>query len=111
MASGNRIDSEFGERVRAIREGGGITQAEVVSRAVLHGVAFSGVSALGKIERGERGVSFGEGVAIMRALGVSFDDLVETEMSDLGDALNVVALRDALTRIEIAASDALKGNH
>lgn len=60
-----RVQREFGERVRQMRTAAGISQAELAFRADLHPTYVSG------IERGHRNVSLVNIHALARALGVS----------------------------------------
>jgi transcriptional regulator with XRE-family HTH domain len=54
----------FGPRLRELREGAGLTQAQLAARAGMH---RQGVV---KLERGEREPAWGTVLALMKALGV-----------------------------------------
>ena len=63
------IQKQFGERVRALRLGKGLSQEELAFRAGVHRTY------LGGIERGERNPSLKNIAAISTALGVTLAEL------------------------------------
>lgn len=73
--SASFLEVELLERVRSSRRAIGLTQAEVRERLAELGVDL-GKSAFAKLERGERGITFVEAMALSRALNFSVDDLI-----------------------------------
>ncbi|TAI48032.1 XRE family transcriptional regulator [Flagellimonas allohymeniacidonis] len=62
---------EFGEKVRKIRREKGMTQADLVHEAGVHG------NMIGRIERGERAANVLQLFKIAKALGVNIDELFD----------------------------------
>lgn len=80
-----RLDDELRRRVQGAREAAGLTQAGV--RARLEGVGVDiGKSAYAKLERGERGITFTEAMALARVLNFTVDDLMPAP-ADIGTRL------------------------
>ena len=71
MASNSGIMGRFGDRVRALREAQGLTQATFAERCQLDRTYISG------IERGRRNVGLRNVEVIARALGVSISTLLK----------------------------------
>jgi transcriptional regulator with XRE-family HTH domain len=60
--------SDFGGRLRELREAAGLTQGQLAERADLH------VQAVVKLERGEREPAWGTVISLCDALAVSCDE-------------------------------------
>lgn len=69
------VDEQFGQRFLAARRAAGLSQEAVIERIELDGIRLH-VTAIGKIERGERRVTVGEAVALARCLGMSIDEIL-----------------------------------
>lgn len=54
------LDSEYGKRMKVLRDGRGLTQAEVVRRMREHGVNYMNASTLSRIESGARPMRLSE---------------------------------------------------
>lgn len=65
-----KIRKELGEKLRAVREKAGLTQAEVASKSGVH------VNYYARIERGEENPSFEKLQGVMKALGLKSLDLL-----------------------------------
>ena len=65
----NKLQREFGDRVRELRREAGLSQEELAGRAGVHRTY------LGGIERGERNPSLKNIAAIAVALGVTLPEL------------------------------------
>jgi transcriptional regulator with XRE-family HTH domain len=64
-----KIRKELGEKLRAVREKGGLTQAEVAAKSGVH------VNYYARIERGEENPSFEKLQGVMKALGLKSLDV------------------------------------
>jgi transcriptional regulator with XRE-family HTH domain len=60
------LDSEYGKRLKGLRENTGMTQAEVVDRLRAEGVRYMNASTLSRIESGARAVRLSEAEAFSR---------------------------------------------
>lgn len=69
------VDSTFGERFLDARRLKGLSQEAVASALSARGISMH-VTAIGKIERGERRVTVGEASALASILGFTLDGLV-----------------------------------
>lgn len=65
-----KIRKELGEKLRAVREKAGLTQAEVAAKSGVH------VNYYARIERGEENPSFEKLQGVMKALGLKSLDLL-----------------------------------
>ena len=79
--SASFLEVELLDRVRASRRAIGLTQSEVRERLAELGVDL-GKSAFAKLERGERGITFVEAMALSRALNFSVDDLIPGQVDE-----------------------------
>lgn len=69
------IDRSFGPRFLAARKEKGVSQEAVAEALTQRGIRLH-VTAIGKIERGERRVSVGEASALASVLGYTLDSLI-----------------------------------
>ncbi|MBG6237399.1 transcriptional regulator with XRE-family HTH domain [Mycetocola sp. CAN_C7] len=97
------IDGIFGKRFAEARKGKGLSQEAIVTALAKRGYPLH-LTAVGKIERGERRVTVGEAAALADALGFTLDALI----GDQGNLLSVYAVHsresEALRRqIEVYA--------
>ena len=65
-----RPQTGFATRLRALRTGAGLTQAELASRAGMH------LQSLVKLERAEREPAWASVIALAKALGVSCEQFI-----------------------------------
>lgn len=72
------IDDQFGARFLAVRKASGASQEAIVERIERDGVKLH-VTAIGKIERGERRVTVGEAVALARCFDLTIDQMLGLE--------------------------------
>ncbi len=93
-----RTDDLFGEAFRAARTRAGLTQDQVVQAMTDRGFATFHQVTIYKIERGDRRVSVGEGLALAEIVGHSLGSLYES----FGDsrAARVKRIADASGRID-----------
>lgn len=97
------IDAELVDRIRAARRAIGLTQSEVRERLAELGVDL-GKSAFAKLERGERGITFAEAIALTRVLRIDINDLTAS-----GDAATVDSIRNhRINEAAAMASDAAR---
>lgn len=75
MGSQSSIDDSFGPRFLAARREKGMSQESVVDGLAQRGINLH-VTAIGKIERGERRVTVGEASALASVLGYTLDTLI-----------------------------------
>jgi transcriptional regulator with XRE-family HTH domain len=90
--------SQFGKRVRAQREGAGLTQRELSEILAELGVKLD-TSAITRIENGSREPRLKEAAAIAYALGISLTALLQTDEGPMS------ALFSAYTAMDIAAQE------
>lgn len=69
----------IGAAVRRLREGAGLTQAELAERLTKQGIGGIYPQTVTKIEAGQRGMKLTEGIAIARVLGVPVEWLARPE--------------------------------
>ncbi|MGO2746738.1 helix-turn-helix domain-containing protein [Microbacterium sp.] len=69
------VDANFGERFLTARKLKGLSQEAVVTGLISRGLTMH-VTAIGKIERGERRVTVGEASALASVLGYTLDGLI-----------------------------------
>lgn len=71
----SRVDEVFAERLKEVRKVMGVSQETLADKMVELGYNIH-VTAIGKIERGERKVSVGEAAAMAELFGLALDDLL-----------------------------------
>ncbi|GLJ79743.1 helix-turn-helix domain-containing protein [Microbacterium imperiale] len=102
------LDIRYGERLRALREQKGMTQAELVDRLKAAGVGYMNASTLSRIEAGTRPVRLVEAQFIGHIFAVS----LESMMSEL-EALSFYELsarrgREAFVRFRKSVADVVQ---
>lgn len=101
------IDAQFGTRFAVARKAAGVSQEAVVRVAEQQGVKLH-LTAIGKIERGERRVTVGEALALATAIGYTLEGIVgagESTLVTQGALLNMAS--NNLQRAVRDYSDAL----
>lgn len=118
------MDERFAEAFRLARQAAGLSQAEVAAQMAAYGYELN-QPVIGKIERGERRVSIGEGEALSAIVNRSTRTLLEGEhtlRTELGSEHLLkrrAALKEAIERFQsaqLALAQALdieerRGNH
>jgi transcriptional regulator with XRE-family HTH domain len=94
-ANKETIDSVFGERFADARKSTKVSQETVVAELSKRGYELP-LTAIGKIERGQRRVTVGEAAALADALGFTLDALVNRQGLLLSSWAIVGRERDAL---------------